>query len=806
MIEYSLEGIAEIIDGELVGEGQNPLPPSEFFIDSRTSLQDSNLFFALKGRQFNAHEFIPDLIKRGVKHFVVNENYTIPTEEASYIKVKNVATAFQKMAIYHREKFDFPVIAITGSNAKTIVKEWLFQLLTKDYSLVKSPKSYNSQVGVPLSVFQIDLYHNLGIFEAGISTRGEMEKLELILQPDIGIFTNIGTAHDEGFSSIEEKLNEKLKLFENCNTIIYRKEHQNIHNQIQSEFPKKVLKAWSLINGIFQLDEVQITLPETANHLEKENLGHCIALLLYLGYSKENVEQKIKQIQPIQHRLQIVRGKFNSKLINDSYNNDFGGLKVALELARQQADGKPFTLLLSAFEQTGLSQQEIKTKLNTLLQPYDIEKFIGIGSFFKNCKANKVSYGEKEQFFASTEEFISTIKPEEFKNEIILIKGARSFRFETIVDYLRERSHDTVWEINLSAFTNNVQYFRSLLQENTRLMVMVKAFAYGTSAKEVARLLQYQKIDYLGVAYAEEGKALRKYGIKSPILVMNTSKDTFTTAVENNLEIETYSLRHLKQLIQFLQEHQMKKYPVHIKLDTGMHRLGFMPNEINELKHLIQNTNTLLIKGIFSHLSSADNENEIEFTLQQQNQFELMAEEIMTICENKPILHLLNSAGIVNQKLKQFDMVRLGIGAYGVSHNQAVQKQLVQVGSLKATISQLKTIKKGESVGYNRAFIAEKKTKIGIITIGYADGYDRRFGNGTGTMLIKGKVVHTVGEICMDMCMVDVSAIEKVNEGDEVVITSSELPITELAGQIKTIPYEILTNISARIPRRFIVE
>lgn len=806
MIQYSFQQIATITNGEMFGNSNATFSTQDVFIDSRSTLQGNSIFFALKGKRFQAEQFIPELIEKGVQHFVIEQGFPVQQHQANFIVVYNVQQALQQFAKYHRSQFQFPVIGITGSNGKTIVKEWLFQLLTKEFSLVKSPKSYNSQVGVPLSIFQMEQYHNLALFEAGISTVGEMQHLANMLQPTIGIFTTIGSAHDEGFSSSTEKLNEKLNLFEQAETIVFCENQQNVAKAIQNRFPNRELVSWTINDNVFSYKQVQIPLPENKSKVEQENIGHCMALLVHLGYSTAEINAKISRLQAIPHRLQIVKGKEASKLINDSYNNDFGGLKVALELAKQQAEEQLFHLILSQFEQTGLQEKEIAQKLSQILSNYPIDQFYGIGPFFTSTAVKNVSFGKKSNYFLTTEDFLQSTAAKEFAQSVVLIKGARNFELETIIDQFREKSHDTVWEINLSAFSNNVNVFRSLLKPTTKLLVMVKAFAYGTSARQIAKLLQYQKIDYLGVAYAEEGRALRENGISSPILVLNTSEETFADAVENKLEIETYSIKHLQQLIQFLESKEIKHYPVHIKLDTGMHRLGFLEHELEQVVDLLQSTNCIIVKGIFSHLSSADDEKEKAFTLQQQETFIRMSNQLKVHCKKPPILHLLNTAGIVNSSLKKFDMVRLGIGAYGFCSNENIQQQLIQVGSLKASISQLKLIKKGDSVGYNRAFIAPKAMTIGVVTIGYADGYDRRFGNGVGKVLVRGKLVETVGNICMDMCMINLSEVPQAKEGDEVIITSPEHSAKELAQQIGTIPYELLTDVSIRIPRRFIVE
>lgn len=774
----------------------------KIFTDSRDSFHKNDLFVALKGERFDGHKFIPDLVERGLRFFIVDETFkSNKYQDSSFIQVADTLQALQQIAEYHRKQFDFPVIGITGSNGKTIVKEYLYQLLSTKYNVVKSPRSYNSQVGVPLSLLQIEQFHDLGIFEAGISTTSEMKNLEKMIAPEIGIFTNLGTAHDEGFRNEEEKLKEKLILFKTSEVIIYQKKQVLVHHVIREMYPKKQLLIWQVVDKQNIDVNGELFLVPAANHNhEIENLGHCIALMKYLGISKKSIESDLKSLQQLPLRLQILRGRNHSTLINDSYNNDLAGFEVALKTAAQQNKAKPITLILSDFQQTGLSAELLSNRLNSILSKYQVDQIYAIGDFFSDHHLS----GEYQFLsFLTTKEFLDEIDKHDFSNKTILIKGARKYRFEEISKALEEKVHDTAWEINLSSFIHNINVYKSLLNPGVKLLVMVKALAYGTSAEQMAKVLQNQNIDYLGVAYPNEGLELRRAGITTPILVMNTSSNSFEVAIRAKLEIETYSIDHLKSLINYLKFHRILNYPVHLKVETGMNRLGFSEFEIEELKQLLK-SEEIQVKGIFSHLSSADEEKENDFSLQQQAKFQSFVQELIPVLKEKPILHLLNSSGISNKSLNQFDMVRLGIGAHGISSDPELQLRLEQIGTLKASVSQIKHIQKGESVGYSRAFTAPTDMKIGIITIGYADGYDRRFGNGVGKVIVKNQLTNTVGNICMDMCFINLTNIEDVKAGDEVIITGKNLPIQELAEAIGTIPYELLTNISNRVIRKFI--
>lgn len=801
MRDYTIQEIAEKVNGVLYAQASEQIIRT-VFSDSRNLFTTQSLFVAIQGERFDGHQFIPDLIANGCQHFLVNKQFELPkNKNVNFIQVEDTLRAFQLFAQRHRQQFDFLVIGITGSNGKTIVKEWLFQLLSPDYSIVKSPKSYNSQIGVAHSILQADEHHNLGVFEAGISTRNEMQYLAKMIQPTIGVFTTLGSAHNEGFTDLEEKLEEKLTLFSTCETIIVQR-GSRAEQRLNSHYPDTEILSWYIEGDSCFVGGQVIQLPENQPEFYTENIAHCIATLVHLGIDKGVIEQRIQAIQPVANRLEVLSAVQGLTIINDSYNNDFGGLEIALRQAYQQAKEQPFSVLLSDFLQTGLTQTQVAENLVAILKKYPIHQLIGVGELFSEPLL-------KEHFnlkrFASTIELKQSIQQLQLKNEVLLIKGAREFHFEKITRILQEQIHDTVWEINLSAFIQNINVFKSLLEPNVKMMVMVKAFAYGTSPEQIAQLLQHQHIDYLGVAYPEEGKELRKFGIQTPIMVMNTSVRTFQTAVDAHLEIEVFSIPHLSSLIEFLKENERVNYPIHLKIDTGMHRLGFTENEIPELKTLLK-APEICVKGIFSHLAASDDENELAFTLKQQEQFDRIATELLSCCEEQPLLHLLNSNGIGISSLPQYDMVRLGIGAYGISANPTIQKRLMQIGTLKARISQIKEIPVGDSVGYARTFVAKEKTRVGTITIGYADGFDRRFSKGVGSVLINGKLAPVIGNVCMDMTMINLNAFPTIKEGDEVIITSPELPLSKIASWIDTIPYELLTKVSARIPRVFIVD
>ncbi|WP_310379498.1 bifunctional UDP-N-acetylmuramoyl-tripeptide:D-alanyl-D-alanine ligase/alanine racemase [Flavobacterium sp.] len=814
-MNISLRNIAQILNSKYIGTASTSTIDT-ISIDSR-SLQNNErtLFFTLVGPNNDAHIYIEELIQKGVENFVVTH---IPDEvagKANFLVVKNTLDALQQFASYHRSLFDFPVIGLTGSNGKTIVKEWLNFLLNPDYTIIRSPKSYNSQVGVPLSVISINEKHNLGIFEAGISTRNEMEKLETIIKPTIGILTNIGSAHDEGFANIGEKIKEKLKLFQNATLLIYHK-NKTIDAFIN---PKIKTFTWSckdekadvFITKKSILDKTILNIRQANENFEikipfqddasLENAVSCMMVLLHLGYNHKTIETRMELLFPVEMRLKVKNGINNTTLIDDSYSSDFQSLKIALDFLESQKQYKKKTVILSDIFQSGLSNEELYSKVAQLIISNKINRVIVIGeviSEFKNKFINCI-------YFKNTDDFISNLDHLNIGNETILIKGARHFQFEKIVAALEEKTHETVLEINLNAISHNLNFYKSKLKLTTKMMVMVKAFGYGNGGFEIAKLLEHHKVDYLGVAFADEGISLKNAGINLPIMVLNPENTSFHAIIQHHLEPEIYSLKGLNAFLKIAEQKKLNHYPIHIKLDTGMHRLGFEKENLDELIAILKENKSVLVKSILSHMATSDDLLHHEFALTQINLFKKLADKLITELQIKPICHLLNTSGISNFPQAQFDMVRLGIGLYGISNDREEQKQLENVGTLKSIISQIRTIQSGESVGYGRRFIAHKITKIATIPIGYADGISRHWGNEVGFVTIKNKKAAILGSICMDMLMVDVTDID-CKEGDHVIIFGESPTVNFIAEKLQTIPYEILTSISQRVKRVFFRE
>ncbi|RTZ04420.1 bifunctional UDP-N-acetylmuramoyl-tripeptide:D-alanyl-D-alanine ligase/alanine racemase [Flavobacterium bomense] len=782
-------------------------------IDSR-SLQNGpkTLFFALVGANTDAHLYLKNLIASGVQNFVVTH---IPEDcegKANFYVVTNTLLALQQFAAAYRSLFDFPIIGLTGSNGKTIVKEWLNFLLSPDYNVIRSPKSYNSQIGVPLSVIAINEKHNLGIFEAGISTVSEMEKLEKIIKPTIGILTNIGTAHDEGFADISDKIKEKLKLFQDVQVIIYHK-NPTIDLLIR---PDTAVFCWSyndakasvLITKKGVLDKTVLTVLQNNNKFDIkipfqdeasiENAISCLMVLLYFKYDDRTIQNRMELLYPVEMRLKVKNGINNSSIIDDSYSSDFQSLKIALDFLESQKQYKKKTVILSDIFQSGLPNDVLYSKVAELIVSNRITRVIGIGetiSAFKNKFANCST-------FQNTAAFVADFENLDFGNETILIKGARSFQFEEIVYLLEEKTHETVLEINLNAISYNLNFFKSKLLPKVKIMVMVKAFGYGNGGLEIAKLLEHHKVDYLGVAFADEGISLKNGGINLPIMVLNPENTSFSAIIQHQLEPEIYCLKGLYAFLKIAKQKNLKHFPIHIKFDTGMHRLGFEENTLDELIAALRGNSTVQIKSILSHLATSDDLEHMDFAHSQINLFEKVSSKLMSELQIKPLRHILNTSGISNFLDSQYDMVRLGIGLYGVSNDAQEQKQLENVGTLKSVISQIRTIAAGESVGYGRRFVAEKPTKIATIPIGYADGISRGWGDGLGFVMVKNTKAYIVGSICMDMLMVDVTGIE-CKEGDSILIFGENPTVSFIAQKLNTIPYEILTSISQRVKRVF---
>ena len=779
-------------------------------IDSRSLRNTENtLFFTLKGNNHNAHDFLNDLYAKGVRYFVVSQDVSLPAD-AIVFKVDDTLRALQRFVAFYRKKYTFPVIGITGSNGKTIVKEWLNQLLLPFYNIIKSPKSYNSQVGVPLSVIAINDEHDLGIFEAGISQPNEMDFLEEVIQPTIGILTNIGPAHNEGFSTKEEKLQEKIKLFKNANVLISEK--TDLIAASKSE--KAQWFTWSfndtanvqfkkidtVLKVNFENTEFSVDLPFT-DLASVENIATCITTLLFLKIDANYIVDAIPQLQTVQMRLQVKKGINDCLLIDDSYSSDYQSLKIALDFLEQQKTHQQKTVILSDIFQSGFTPEVLYQKVAQLLNQNHVTRVIGIGNKIGSHLTNVPQF----QSYPDTETFLNDFNLRSFRSETILIKGSRSFQFEKIVAELEEKTHETVLEINLDAISHNLNFYKSKLKPTTKVMVMVKAFGYGNGSYEIAKLLAHHQVSYLGVAFADEGVELRKAGIKIPIVVMNPENSAFSTMIAYNLEPEIYNNEELSTFLQIAENQNLYNYPIHLKLNTGMNRLGFVEKDFDTLINLLKQTNLVEVASMFSHLATSDMPEERDFTLQQIQLFQEWVNYIKSELNINPVLHILNTSGIYNFGEYQMDMVRVGIGLYGVGNDTNEDAQLQNVATLKTVVLQINDVEKDATVGYGRRFKAEKKSRIATIAIGYADGIRRSYGNGKGYVLVNNQKAFIAGTVCMDMLMIDVTNID-VKIGDEVIVFGNDLRITEIAKIWETIPYEVMTSISQRVKRIFYKE
>ncbi|MFT4062291.1 MAG: bifunctional UDP-N-acetylmuramoyl-tripeptide:D-alanyl-D-alanine ligase/alanine racemase [Edaphocola sp.] len=809
---------------------------ADLLFDSRKIVNPAHgLFMAIKGNHRDGHGFLADAYHKGVRAFLVSDEVPFADfADATFLTVPNTLTALQTLAAYIRNQCRFPIIGITGSNGKTIVKEWLFQLLQPDYNIVRSPKSYNSQIGVPLSVWRMKPENNLGIFEAGISQPGEMAQNERILHPDIGIFTNIGEAHSEGFMNQRQKTNEKLVLFRHTGKLVYCKDHHELNESIvqycnlvrniadekplelftwsqKSEATLKITEVkkeghFTLINGIYAARDLSIKIPFT-DSASVENAIHCWCALLLLGMADATIAERMEKLAPVAMRLELVHGNDNCTLINDTYNSDLTSLQIALDFLEQQRQHPRRTVILSDMLQIAKPDGELYEEVAALVSQKNIHRIIGIGPALSKHKAAFRKYRKTRSiFFKSTEDFLRQLHLITFDNEAILLKGARMFRFEKIEKLLEQKIHKTVLEINLSAIRHNLNVYRKLLPAKVKMMAMVKAYSYGSGSYEIANMLQDVGLDYLTVAYVDEGVALRKAGITMPIMVMSPEADSFDRMISWKLEPEIFSLDSLDRFGQMAKTLNVSQYPVHIKLDTGMHRLGFMAAEIPALIDALHQTETARVVSIFSHLAGSDEPGFDQFTAQQAAAFKNMSETLVAALPYKPLRHLANSTGITRHPELYYDMVRLGIGMYGVDSSGKIQGQLQHIATLKTTIAQIKDLPAGETVGYSRKGILEAASRIATVSIGYADGYFRDFGNGNAYMLVNGQKAPVIGSVCMDMCMLNITGIDNVRVGDEVVVFGSELPVAQLASWAKTIPYEIMTGISQRVNRIYLNE
>ncbi len=808
---YKLSDLAEMMNALLIGS-PNLSKDWHLLIDSRHLIQaESAVFFALQTGQNDGHRYIRELISKGVQTFVITKDHTIYKQpDINYLVVDDTLEALQSLVQSHRHKFVLPVVGITGSNGKTIVKEWLLQLLNSHFSICVSPKSYNSQIGVPLSVWALNAEFNLGLFEAGISKPGEMQNLANIIHPNIGVLTHMGTAHDEGFDNVEQKLTEKLKLFKYCQKVLLR-------------FDKKVLQFIDQSVLTYDFDNVNADLnirilgsDSFATHLKGTYLGKeillsvpfkdeasientCLCWLVTLFLNAFNPQAFLK-LAPISMRLELKQAINGCLLINDSYSNDLNALTAAFSFLKRQSIHQKTSVILSDIEQSGLTPQVLCKQVNQLLNENKVDSFFAIGSMFKKHQ-NEFTSLANQYFYETTVDFLEDWNNYSFHNETILLKGARSFLFEKIAVRLEKQNHGTVLEINLTAAQHNLQFIKNTLPKKTKVMAMVKAFAYGSGSYEMAKMLE-SKVDYLAVAYTDEGVTLRQNGIQTPIMIMNTEEDTLSHLITHHLEPVVFSINQLKDILQYLNGRELK---IHLEFDTGMHRLGFAENEAEILGDLLSQNANLRVQSVFSHLSASDESQYDDFTKHQFQVFKGVTQTIDRKIGYHPLSHISNTAAILRFNQSEYDMVRLGIGLYGIDPAGLHQNSLEPVFTLKTSISQIKTIAANESIGYSRKAIENRERKIAILAIGYADGLNRLLSNGRGSFLINGFSAPILGNVCMDMCMVDITDII-CKKGDEAILFGKDKSILELAQQMNTIPYEILTAISQRVKRVYVSE
>lgn len=804
--------------------------------DSRTLTDpDETIFFAIRSKRNSGIHYVADLYAKGVRNFVVPADLSeeqlavVARPDVNLWQVKDVVRALQLVAAANRQRFDIPVVGITGSNGKTIVKDWLVQLLSADRRVVASPKSYNSQIGVPLSVWQMGEEHDVAVFEAGISEPSEMENLRNVIRPTIGIFTNIGQAHDENFLTRNQKIAEKLQLFTHCDTLIYCADHKDIHSAIseQESFRRIRRCTWgseednavrliasevglrsTILTILHDGETFQVEIP-FVDRASIENAMQCVTLMFVLGYDGSTIAERCKSLVPVAMRLEMNEGNNNCLLINDSYSLDVNSLTIALDFLQHEHQHYNKTLILSDILQSGLPEKELYSQVADLVKQRGITRFVGIGEAISR---NRILFADiKASFYPSTEAFLLKHPFSDFQSQTILLKGARLFQFERIAKVLQRKSHETIMEVNLDALVRNLNFYRSRIKPTTKLMAMVKAASYGAGKVEIANILQFNHVDYLTVAYADEGVELRRNGITLPIMVMNPEEESFDNIVKYNLEPDIYSFRTLNAFFDTASlfcasgEH----VSIHIEFDTGMHRLGFSGDDLERLaQELRAKSHVLQVQSIFSHLACADDAAMDDFTRLQISRFREWSSTLKAAIDNSRLCcHILNSAGIVRFNDAQMDMVRLGIGLYGIApdNDPVVQAQLTPVSRLKTRVSQVKAIPAGDSVGYNRRWVASKDSRIAIIPIGYADGLSRRLGYGNGRVLIEGQEAPIIGSICMDMCFVDVTDIA-CNEGDEVVIFGDARLLKRMSDAAGTIPYEILTAVSPRVKRVYYQE
>lgn len=813
----SIEEIASVIGAKRIGN--HPAHIDWILTDSRSlCFPEETLFFALKTKRNDGHKYIADLYERGVRNFVVGTLTTEPESypDANFLVVGSPLKALQRLASRHREQFQVPVVGITGSNGKTIVKEWLYQILSPERIITRSPRSYNSQIGVPLSVWMMNEHTELGIFEAGISEMGEMEALKPIIQPTIGVLTNIGGAHQENFTSLQDKCMEKLQLFKDCDVIVYNGDNELISSCVSKSLFTAREIAWSTKDNERPLFIESIQKDDTGTTIKYRYLGffkeyripfiddasienslHCLAVALYLMVSPEDIAERMLHLEPIAMRLEVKEGKNGCILINDSYNSDFASLDIALDFMARRTEDKERkrTLILSDILETGQSGKLLYRQVAELVHSRGVNRIIGVG---EEISASASRFEIEKNFFRSTSELIESGILSTLKNEVVLIKGARMFHFDQITDLLELKVHETILEINLNALTDNLNFYRNKLKPETKMVCMVKASAYGAGSFEIAKTLEDHRVDYLAVAVADEGADLRKAGIGSSIIIMNPEVTAFKTMFDYRLEPEVYSFHLLEELIKAAEREGATNCPIHIKIDTGMHRLGFDPADMPRLIERLKRQSAVIPRSVFSHLVGSDAERFDAFTRHQIETFEQAAAELQAGFSHKILRHICNTAGIQRYPGAQFDMVRLGIGLYGI--DPSTNQMLHNVTTLKTTILQIHDVPADETVGYSRKGVLNRNSRIAALPIGYADGLNRHLGNGKGYCLVNGQKAPYVGNICMDVCMIDVTDID-CKEGDKAIIFGDELPVTVLSDILDTIPYEILTSVSERVKR-----
>ena len=821
-MKYSIEKITTLIGARRIGEVDAQI--GWLLTDSRSlCFPEETLFFALKSARNDGHKYIEDLYRRGVRNFVVEtkgvlEFCTSGTEhmpDANFLIVPSPLAALQRLAERHRDEFNVPIVGITGSNGKTMVKEWLYQLLLPSQKIVRSPRSYNSQIGVPLSVWLLNERTEIGIFEAGISQPGEMMALRDIIQPTIGVLTSLGAAHQENFRSMEEKCLEKLELMHDTEAMVYCSDNDVVSRCIrrmqyhgekiawsqcdeQASFFVKNIENKGQTTRITYIWQQEETIP-FIDEASIEDTITCAVVALRLGLTPGQLADRMPKLEPVAMRLEVKEGQRGCLLINDSYNSDINSLDIALDFMNRRESKRMLkkTLILSDMFQTGTTPEALYAQVSDLAVKRGIEKFIGIGPELM-AQADKIQVADK-QFFADVPHFLSSDAFAALHNELILLKGARPFGFDQITEQLEQKVHETILEVNLNAVVDNLNYFKSFLKPDTKMVCMIKADAYGAGAVEIAKTLQDHRVDYLAVAVADEGVTLRKAGITANIMIMNPEMTAFKTMFDYDLEPEVYSFRLLDALIKAARKEGITGWPVHIKFDTGMHRLGFDPvDDIFKLIDRLKHQNAIIPRSVFSHFVGSDSDGFDEFSARQFALFEEGSQKLQAAFSHKILRHMDNSAGIEHFPERQMDMCRLGIGLYGVDPRN--NRMLSTVSTLKTTILQMRHVPAGETVGYSRKGKIERDSVIAAIPIGYADGLNRGLGNRRCYCLVNGQKAEYVGNICMDVAMIDVTDIPCV-EGDQVEIFGEHLPVTELSDVLGTIPYEVLTGVSNRVKR-----